>query len=109
MKMNCYACKASMENQDWLTWGYHVAFLNKWTLEIRHRENLPSEYPSWVLLCDDCSKKALTKELTFITEYAVVDRIIDHLKLTFAAAKPPPFHVFEQVALEAAEGEGEYF
>jgi len=26
-----------------------------------------------------------------------MDRIIDHLKLTFAAAKPPPSHVFEQV------------
>jgi hypothetical protein len=25
--------------------------------------------------------------VAFITEYAVVDRIIDHLKLTFAAAK----------------------
>ena len=30
------------------------------------------------------------KIIAFITEYAVVDRIIDHLKLTFAAAKPPP-------------------
>jgi hypothetical protein len=28
----------------------------------------------------------------------VVDRIIDHLKLTFVAAKPPPSHFFEQVA-----------
>jgi hypothetical protein len=45
------------------------------------------------------------KIIAFITEYAVVDRIIDHLKLTFAAAKPPPSHVFEQVA--AAEESGE--
>ena len=28
---------------------------------------------------------------------------IDRLKLTFAAAEPPPCHVFEQVALTAAE------
>jgi hypothetical protein len=26
----------------------------------------------------------------FLTDYAVVDRIIDHLKLTFVAEKPPP-------------------
>jgi hypothetical protein len=38
----------------------------------------------------------------FITEYAVVDRIIDHLKLTFVAPKPPPSHIFEQVTLMAA-------
>jgi len=33
---------------------------------------------------------------------------IDHLKLTFAAAKPPPPHIFEPVALIAAEESGEY-
>jgi hypothetical protein len=37
-----------------------------------------------------------------------VDRIIDHLKLTFVAEKPPPSPVFEQVALLAAEAGGEY-
>jgi hypothetical protein len=35
------------------------------------------------------------KVIAFITEYAVLDRIIDHLKLTFVAAKPRPPHVFE--------------
>ncbi len=30
------------------------------------------------------------KVVSFLTEYAVVDRIIDHLKLTFVAEKPPP-------------------
>ena len=48
------------------------------------------------------------KIIAFITEYAVVDRIIDHLKLRFVADKPPPSHVFEQVALTAAEESGEY-
>jgi hypothetical protein len=28
--------------------------------------------------------------VAFLTEHAVVDRIIDHLKLTFIAEKPPP-------------------
>jgi hypothetical protein len=32
-----------------------------------------------------------------------------HLKLTFVATKPPPFHVFTEVALIAAEESGEYF
>ena len=37
------------------------------------------------------------------------DRIIDHLKLTFVAEKPPPSHVFEHVGLMAAEEQAEYF
>jgi hypothetical protein len=40
---------------------------------------------------------------------AVVDRIIDHLKLTFAAEKPPPSRVLTEVALMAAEESGGYF
>ena len=50
-----------------------------------------------------------TKIIAFIAEFGAVDRIIDHMKLTFAAAKPPPPHVFEQVALIAAEKNGDYF
>jgi hypothetical protein len=30
------------------------------------------------------------KIIAFLTDYAVVDRIIDHLKLTFVAEKPLP-------------------
>jgi hypothetical protein len=59
------------------------------------------------MICSKCGGRM--KVVAFITEVAVVDRIIDHLKLTFAAAKPPPSHVFEQVALAAAEGSGDYF
>lgn len=42
------------------------------------------------------------KAIAFLTEHAVVDRIIDHLGLTFVAEKPPS-HVIEPVALMAAE------
>jgi hypothetical protein len=59
------------------------------------------------LLCPHCG--GTMKVIAFITEYAVVDRIIDHLKLRFAAAKPPPSHVFEQVALPEAEESRGYF
>ncbi|TRZ90194.1 acid--CoA ligase [bacterium] len=44
-----------------------------------------------------------------MTDHQAIDRIIGHLKLTFVAAKPPPSHIFEQVALAAAEESVEYF
>jgi hypothetical protein len=49
------------------------------------------------------------KIVAFITKFGAGDRIIDHLKLTFVADRPPPSHVFEQVALIATEEIGEYF
>jgi hypothetical protein len=49
------------------------------------------------------------KVIAFLTDYAAVDRIIDHLKLTFLAAKPPPPHMAYQEVLLAAEQSAEYF
>jgi hypothetical protein len=60
-----------------------------------------------VMICPKCGGPI--KVVAFITEYAVVDRIMEHLKLTFATEEPPPCHVFEQDALMAAEESGEYF
>ena len=51
----------------------------------------------------------LHRAMTFITEHAVVDRIIDHLKLNFTAEKPPRSHVYAEVALIAVEESGDYF
>ena len=48
------------------------------------------------------------KFVAFITDDWTVDRIIDHLKLTFVAEKQPPSHVFEEVALMAAEERTDY-
>jgi len=59
------------------------------------------------MLCPKCG--AVMKVVAFITDYRAVDRIIDHLKLRFVAEKPPPSHVFEQVALMAAEERTDYF
>jgi hypothetical protein len=59
------------------------------------------------MVCPQCG--STMKVIAFLTDYSVVDRIIDHLKLTFVADKPPPSHVFEQVALMAAEEPAEYF
>ena len=47
--------------------------------------------------------------IAFITDYAVVDRIINHLKLSFVAEKPPPPHLVSQELLMAAETSAEYF
>jgi hypothetical protein len=58
------------------------------------------------LICPRCGGRM--KVIAFLTEYAVVDRIMRHLELTFAAEKPPPSHVFEPVALMAAEESGDY-
>ena len=49
------------------------------------------------------------KVIAFITNFGAVDRIINHLKLTFVADKPPPPHIAYQEILMAAEAGGEYF
>jgi len=49
------------------------------------------------------------KIIGFITDYSVVDRIINHLKLCFIAEKPPPPQASQQQLLMAAEERGEYF
>ena len=59
------------------------------------------------MICPKCG--GTMKVIAFITEVAVVDRIIDHPKLRFVAEKPLPSHVFEQVALTAAEERIEHF
>jgi hypothetical protein len=59
------------------------------------------------MLCPRCGGNM--KVIAFLTDYAVVDRIIDHLKLTFVADKPPPPHIADQELLMAAESSAEYF
>lgn len=47
--------------------------------------------------------------IAFITDYGVVDRIINHLKLTFVAERPPPPHMVYQKLLMTAEPPADYF
>ncbi len=49
------------------------------------------------------------KVISFLTDFSVVDRIIDHLMLTFVAERPPPPHQVYQEVLMAAETSAEYF
>jgi hypothetical protein len=55
------------------------------------------------MLCSKCEGRM--KVVAFLTEVAVVDRIIDHLKLTFVAAKPPPSHISTEVVLPGGRRE----
>jgi hypothetical protein len=59
------------------------------------------------LLCPQCGGQM--KVIAFLTDYAVVDRIINHLQLTFAAERPPPAHLAYQEVPIAAESSAEYF
>ncbi len=59
------------------------------------------------MVCPQCG--GTMKVIAFLTDYAVVDRIIDHLKLTFVADKPPPPHIAYQEYLMTAETSAEYF
>jgi hypothetical protein len=59
------------------------------------------------MLCPRCGGQ--TKVIAFLTDYAVVDRIINHLKLSFVAERPPPPQVAFQEYLVAAEAPAEYF
>jgi hypothetical protein len=59
------------------------------------------------MACPKCGGRM--KVVAFLTEYAVVDRIIEHLKLTFVADKPPQSQAAFQEYLLAADSPGEYY
>ena len=53
------------------------------------------------MVCPQCG--GTMKVIAFLTDYPVVDRIINHLKLTFVAERPPPPHLAYQEVLMAAD------
>jgi hypothetical protein len=57
--------------------------------------------------CPKCG--GTMKVIAFLTDFLVVDRIINHLKLSFVADRPPPPHSAYQELLMAAEAATEYF
>ncbi|MFQ6066802.1 MAG: hypothetical protein ACE5K3_05965 [bacterium] len=46
------------------------------------------------LLCPRCGGQM--RIIAFLSDYTVVDRIINHLKLTFMAERPPPPRIASQ-------------
>jgi len=63
-------------------------------------EMIRKVYEADPLLCPQCGGQM--RIIAFLTDHAVVDRIIDHLKLTFIASKPPPPSTVYQEVLAAA-------
>jgi hypothetical protein len=59
------------------------------------------------LICPSCGGQM--RIIAFIEDHNAIDRIIRHLKLTFASERPPPPHIAHQELLMAAEERGEYF
>jgi hypothetical protein len=58
------------------------------------------------MVCPQCA--GTMKVIAFLTDYAVVDRIINHLKLTFVAERPPPPRLAFQQYLMGAEASTDY-
>jgi len=58
------------------------------------------------MVCPQCG--GTMKVIAFLTDYPVVDRIINHLKPTFVAERPPPPPLAYQEVLMAAEAPAEY-
>jgi hypothetical protein len=59
------------------------------------------------MVCPKCGGQM--KVIALLTDDVVIDRIINHLKLTFTAVKPPPPLIAFQEVLLAAEAAIEYF
>jgi hypothetical protein len=59
------------------------------------------------MCCPKCQGEM--RIIAFLTDYAVVDRIIAHLKLTFVAESPPPPCMVSQEFLMDSETGAEYF
>ena len=59
------------------------------------------------MACPKC--QAEMRIIAFITDYAVVDRIINHLKLKFVAERPPPPHLVSQEFFLDSEASADYF
>jgi hypothetical protein len=59
------------------------------------------------MVCPKCGGQM--NFIAFPTDYAVLDRIIDHLKMMFVAERSPPPYIAYQEVLMAAETGGEYF
>jgi hypothetical protein len=70
-------------------------------------EMIRKVYEADPLLCPTCGGQMSI--IASIEDHKVIDKIIDHLKLTFMAERPPPPQIVQQELLIAAEERGEYF
>jgi hypothetical protein len=70
-------------------------------------EMIRKVYEADPLLCPACGGQMSI--IAFIEDHKVIDKIIDHLKLSFMAERPPPPQFVQKELLMAAEERGEYF
>ena len=84
-----------------------AALIRKPHIGRRNAEMIRKVYEVDPMVCPQCG--ARMKVIAFLTDYGVVDRIINHLKLTFVAERPPPPHIAYQEHLMAAEAPADYF
>jgi len=98
--------------------GFKKASLAAFPLPIVEGELRPIPAKGWAemirkvfevnpLTCPKCQGKM--RIIAFITDYAVVDRIINHLNVTFVAERPPPPHVVSQEFFSDSEASADYF
>jgi len=64
-------------------------------------EMIRKVYETDPLLCPKCGGRM--KVVSFIENHKVIDKIIDHLKLTFKAERPPPPQAQPQLNMAAEE------
>jgi hypothetical protein len=84
-----------------------AALIRKPHIGLRSAAMIRKVYEVDPMVCPKCG--GAMKVVAFLTEHAVVDRIIDHLKLTFVAAEPPPPQLAFQELLMAADRPADYF
>jgi hypothetical protein len=84
-----------------------AALIRKPNIGLRSAALIRKVYEVDPMLCPKCGKAM--KVVSFLADFSVVDRIIDHLKLTFIAERPPPPQVAYQELLLAADPPAEYF
>ncbi len=58
------------------------------------------------MVCLECG--GTMKVIAFITNYSVVDKTINRLKLSFVAERPPPLQIVNQEVLMAIEASTEH-
>jgi len=68
--------------------------------------NEPRDGPFDPLLCPQSG--GMMRISAFLTDYPVVDKIINHLKLAFVSDRPPPPHLIYQEVFMAIETASEY-
>ena len=71
------------------------------------RDMIKKVYEVDPLMCPKCGGQMSI--ISFIEDHKVIDKIIDHLKLTFMAERPPPPKIVQRELLMAAEEREAYF